>query len=166
MNSALNTYMLRLSEVYLNYAEAVLGNNASTSDEDALTYFNAVRKRAVMPRVTSINHETLRYERRVEFCMEGLYWYDLLSRAYYKQQEVINYLTLQHREEIVPFLFSAPNSLKLDDSRDPGTRAIGAINASIFRLPYPSDEVIQNPLLSADPVPFVFTEDRITDLFN
>ena len=36
MNSALNTYMLRLSEVYLIYAEAILGNNPTTSDADAL----------------------------------------------------------------------------------------------------------------------------------
>jgi hypothetical protein len=46
MNSALNTYMIRLAEVYLNYAEAILGNNASTTDAKALQYFNMVRARA------------------------------------------------------------------------------------------------------------------------
>jgi hypothetical protein len=166
MNSALNTYMLRLAEVYLNYAEAVLGNSASTNDGLALKYFNLVRSRAKMPEKSSISYSDLRYERRVEFCMEGLYWYDLLNRSYYRQQEVIDYLIGQHREEIVPFLFQSPNSLQLDDSRDAGTRAVGRIDKSVFRLPYPSDEIIQNPLLGKDPVPFNFTEERITDLFN
>ncbi|MDR1552121.1 MAG: RagB/SusD family nutrient uptake outer membrane protein [Prevotellaceae bacterium] len=166
MNSALNTYMLRLAEVYLNYAEAILGNSATTDDADALFYFNKVRTRAKMSEKSSIEYEDIRYERRVEFCMEGLYWYDLLSRSYYKQQDVIEYLIAQHRETIVPFLFESPNILSLDSSRDEATRAIGAIDASVFLLPYPSDEVIKNPLLKEPPVPYQFTEERITDLFN
>jgi hypothetical protein len=40
MSCPINTYMMRLAEVYLIYAEAVLGNNATTSDETALDYFN------------------------------------------------------------------------------------------------------------------------------
>ncbi|MDR2125530.1 MAG: RagB/SusD family nutrient uptake outer membrane protein [Prevotellaceae bacterium] len=165
MNSALNTYMLRLAEVYLNYAEAILGNNATTTDNDALLYFNKVRSRAKMPQKSSISYEDIRYERRVEFCMEGQYWYDLLSRSYYKQQDVIEYLIAQHRETIVPFLFESPNILTLDSSRDETTRAVGNIDASVFLLPYPSDEVIKNPLLKESPVPYQFTEERITDLF-
>jgi len=42
-NSGVNTYMMRLAEVYLNYAEATLGNNTSTSDATALTYFRFFR---------------------------------------------------------------------------------------------------------------------------
>jgi hypothetical protein len=165
MNSALNTYMLRLAEVYLNYAEAVLGNAASTNDAVALEYFNKVRTRAKMPSKTSLTYEDIRYERRIEFCLEGQYWYDLVSHAYYKQQEVINYIKAQDRGTIVPFLFDAPNDLREDPERDPTTRAIGSIDASIFLLPYPSDEVIENPLLREPPVPYTFTEERITDLF-
>jgi hypothetical protein len=166
MNSALNTYMIRLAEVYLNYAEAILGNNATTNDAVALQYFNLVRSRAKMPVKSSISYEDIRYERRVEFCMEGLYWYDLLSRSYYQQQDVIEYLITQHRETIVPFLFESPNNLSLDFSRDEGTRAVGNINASVFLIPYPSDEVIKNPKLRDAPVAYNFTEERITDLFN
>lgn len=166
MNSALNTYMMRLAEVYLNYAEAVLGNNASTSDEQALEYFNALRKRAGVASKTSITYEDIRRERRVEFCLEGLYWYDLVSRAYYKQQEVINYIIAQDRGTITPFLYDiSTNTPVLDDSRDPGTRAIGAVNANIFLLSYPESEVVQNPLLKEAPVSYEFTEERITDLF-
>ncbi|MDR2292333.1 MAG: RagB/SusD family nutrient uptake outer membrane protein [Prevotellaceae bacterium] len=166
MNSALNTYMLRLAEVYLNYAEAILGNSATTTDANALLYFNKVRIRAKMPEKQSISYEDIRYERRIEFCMEGQYWYDLLSRSYYQQQDIIEYLIAQHRETIVPFLFESPNILSLDSSRDEATRAIGNIDASVFLLPYPSDEVIKNPLLRESPIPYQFTEERITDLFN
>jgi hypothetical protein len=165
MNSALNTYMLRLAEVYLNYVEATLGNAVSTSDATALKYFNEVRTRAGMPIETNISYEKLRHERRVEFCMEGQYWYDLVSRAYYKQQEVVNYLIGQDRGTITPFLFNSPNNLRTDPDRNPGTRAIGVIDASVFLLPYPSDEVIKNPLLKEPPVPYTFTDEKITDLF-
>lgn len=166
MNSALDNYMLRLAEVYLNYAEAILGNATSTSDATALKYFNDVRKRAGMPAKTSITWEDLRHERRVEFCMEGRYWYDLLSHAYYQQQEVINYIKNQNRGTITPYLFTAPNNLRIDEETDPGTRAIGEVTPAIFLLPYPESELIQNPKLADPPVPFTFTEDRITDLFE
>lgn len=166
MNSALNTYILRLAEVYLNYAEAILGNNANTADAEALKYFNQVRTRAGLPAKESITWEDLRHERRVEFCMEGRYWYDLLSRSYYRQQEVINYIAGQNRGVIPAFLFSAPNNLSIDETSNPGTRPVGQVNASIFRLPYPESELIQNPKLGESPDPYVFTEDRITDLFE
>jgi len=165
-NSALDNYILRLAEVYLNYAEAILGNNASTTDAAALEYFNAVRQRAGMPAKTSISWEDLRHERRIEFCMEGRYWYDLVARAYYRQQEVINYLNNQNRGVVTPYLFDAPNDLRVDPARNPGTRAVGQATSATFRLPYPESELLQNPKLSGDPVPFEFTEDRITDLFN
>jgi hypothetical protein len=166
MNSAYDNYMLRLAEVYLNYAEAILGNNASTVDENALDAFNAIRARAGLPAKTSITWEDLRHERRVEFCLEGRYWYDLVGRAYYKQQEIINYLNAQNRGVITPYLFDAPNNLRIDPDRDAGTRAVGTATAAIFKLPYPESELLQNPKLREAPVPFEFTEDRITDLFN
>jgi hypothetical protein len=96
-SSGINTHMLRVAEVYLNLAEAILGNNASTSDATALQYFNAVRTRAGMPTKQSIAYEDIRYERRIELAFEGQYWFDLLRRSYYKQQEVVNYLNNQSR---------------------------------------------------------------------
>jgi len=165
-NSGLDNSMLRYAEVLLNYADAVLGNNASTNDATALKCFNDVRDRAKMSEKNAISYEDLRHERRVEFCMEGLYWYDLAARAYYKQQEVINYLTAQNRGVEPAFLFDAPMNLRLDPSRNDGTHAIGKIEASSFRLPYPDTEIIQNPNLLKAPVPYTFTEERITDLFN
>src|SRR5690606_8919959 len=41
-----NTYMQRLAEMYLIYAEAEIGNNGSTTDATAIAYLNAIRTRA------------------------------------------------------------------------------------------------------------------------
>ena len=166
-NSALNTYMLRLGEVYLNYAEAILGNNASTSDANALLYVNILRKRAGLDPKTSLTYEDIRHERIVELCMEGQYWYDLVRRSYYKQQEVVNYITGQSRGIIVPITYeAATNTVSVDATRDNSTRPVGAIDTSIFLMPYPESEVIQNPLLNEAPVPYDFKDAKITDLFN
>jgi hypothetical protein len=166
MNSALNTYMIRLAEVYLNYAEAVLGNSQSTTDATALEYVNKLRERAGLQDLPELTYENLRNERRIELCMEGQYWYDLVRRAYYKQQEVINYIITQDRGTITPFIYdTATNTATVDDSKNPGSRAIGNIDASIFLLPYPESEVVQNPLLKEDPVPYEFTDEKINDLF-
>ena len=167
MNSALNTYMIRLAEVYLNYAEAILGNNASTTDATALEYFNAIRLRAGLIEKNNISWEDIRYERRIEFCMEGRYWYDLLSRSYYARQEIIDYINnVQQRGRVIRYLFTAPNDLRIDTSQTEGVRPVGKANNETFRLPYPESERIQNPKLGEPPVPYVFSEGRITDLFD
>lgn len=165
-NSALNTYMMRLAEVYLIYAEATLGNAGSTEDATALLYFNKVRERAKMDAKTSLTYDDIIHERRVELCMEGQYWYDLVRRAYYKQQETINYITGQARETIIPFTYeTSTNTATEDTEKDRTLRAVGIVDEGIFLLPYPESEVVQNPLLKEAPVAYEFTEDRITDLF-
>lgn len=166
MNSALNTYMLRLAEVYLNYAEAALGNNATTADATALIEVNKLRTRAGLDPKTTLTYADIIHERRVELCMEGQYWYDLVRRAYYKQQEVINYVTAQNRGTITPILYdTATNKVTVDASKSTSPRAIGVIDATIFTLPYPESELVQNPLLRENPVPYQFTEEKIKDLF-
>ncbi|MFD1602103.1 RagB/SusD family nutrient uptake outer membrane protein [Flavobacterium artemisiae] len=166
MNSALNTYMLRLGEVYLNYAEAALGNNASTADATAIAGVNKLRVRAGLDPKTTLTYADIIHERRVELCMEGQYWYDLVRRAYYKQQEVINYVTGQNRGTITPILYdTATNTVSVDATKSTSSRAVGVIDATIFVLPYPESELIQNPLLRENPVPYQFTEERIKDLF-
>ncbi|WP_426485450.1 RagB/SusD family nutrient uptake outer membrane protein [Flavobacterium sp. 2] len=166
MNSGLNTYMLRLGEVYLNYAEAALGNNASTADPLAISGVNVLRQRAGLDPKASLTYADIIHERRVELCMEGQYWYDLVRRSYYKQQEVINYVTSQNRGTIVPILYdSATNTVSVDATRSNSTRSIGVIDATIFLLPYPESELVQNPLLRENPVPYEFKEEKIKDLF-
>ncbi|WP_026729606.1 RagB/SusD family nutrient uptake outer membrane protein [Flavobacterium denitrificans] len=166
MNSGLNTYMLRLGEVYLNYAEATLGNSTSTADANAVNAINLLRYRAGLDLKTTLTYADIIHERRVELCMEGQYWYDLVRRSYYKQQEVINYITAQNRGTIVPILYdTATNSVSIDASRSSSPRSIGVIDATIFLLPYPESELVQNPLLRENPVPYQFTEEKIKDLF-
>lgn len=165
MNSALNTYMIRLAEVYLNYAEAILGNNATTTDAKALQYFNMVRARAKVPARTTLDYQAIRHERRVEFAMEGLYWYDLLSRSYYKQQEVLNYIELQDRAHNGSYTYDK-NAHTLEKSEETTTRPVNPATAERLLLPYPESEMVQNPLLKMAPVNYTFTEERITDLFN
>ena len=164
MNSALNTYMLRLAEVYLIYAEAILGNNASTSDPVALEYFNRVRKRAGIPVKTSISYEDIRHERRIELALEGQYWYDLVRRSYYKQQEVLNYINYQDRAHNGSYTFDIGTGVAENTSTS--TRAVNQAAADRLLLPYPESELVQNPLLKQTPVNYNFTEEKITDLFN
>jgi len=165
MNSALNTYMLRLSEVYLIYAEAILGNNSSTSDATALVYFNKVRTRAGLTAKQSISYEDIRHERRVELAMEGQYWYDEVRRAYYKQQEVLDHINLEDRAHIDLYNYDKVTNI-CTPTVNANARAVNQATPERMLLPYPESEVVQNPLLKQAPVSYQFTENRITDLFN
>lgn len=167
MNSALNTYMIRLAEVYLNYCDAVLGDRRATNDAIALEMFNALRTRAHVSTKRAITGQDIFNERRRELCMEGQFWYDLVRKAYYSQQEVLSFIEGQSRDVVIPFTYNVENNTTTyDDSREESEVTIGNIDASIFLLPYPESEVVQNPLLKEAPVAFEFTEDRITDLFD
>jgi hypothetical protein len=68
---------IRLSEIYLNYAEA---QNALGNDGEALKYVNMIRQRAGMPDVTgagTVLRDKIRQERRIELAFEGQRYYDL-----------------------------------------------------------------------------------------
>ena len=96
MCSPLNTYIIRLADVYLIYAEACLGNSASLTGE-GLQYFNAVRRRAGIDEATSITFEDIIRERRVEFGMEFMNWYSMLEWYKWKPNFMLNYLNNQYR---------------------------------------------------------------------
>lgn len=100
MASPLNTYIQRLADVYLMKAEAILGNNESTSDADALAAFEAVHNRARVNAVhpTSITLMDLIRERRIEFCMEYFNWWDMVTWYRWKPQTMLNFFNRQqHR---------------------------------------------------------------------
>lgn len=70
---------IRLTDVYLMYAEAqVEKGGGTTTDANALKYINAIRSRAgmVVP-YTSLTKDNVRKERRRELAMEGLRFYDI-----------------------------------------------------------------------------------------
>lgn len=86
MATSLSTHLLRLADVYLIYAEAVIGNGSSTTDPSALKAFNAVRGRSVQgytPK-TSITWQDVWKERRLELACEGDRWYDYVRWHYYE----------------------------------------------------------------------------------
>lgn len=98
MASPLNTYLMRLADVYLIKAEALLGNKMSTSDAEALNAFNAVRLRAKVPAKTSFTFEDLIRERRIEFCMEYSNWFDMVTWYRWKPQYMLDFFNnKQHR---------------------------------------------------------------------
>lgn len=70
--------VVRYADVLLMHAEAILGNNTSTTDLAALSSFNAVRTRAGLPTVTTLTKDLLLSERRIELCFENNRMYDLV----------------------------------------------------------------------------------------
>jgi len=97
MAAYINSYVMRLAEVYLIYAEAIMGNNASTSDAEALKYFNAVRTRAGMPALTSITFDIIFREKRVETALEGNAWYDVMRLYYFNPTKAKAYTAGQDK---------------------------------------------------------------------
>ena len=147
-NSGINTYMMRLAEVYLNYAEATLGNNGKTTDATALKYFNALRTRAGVATKNSLTFEDIRHEFRVETAFEGLYWYFIVRRGYYQQQEMVNYVKHQHRN--ASYYKSATHEYVLsEDYAEPGP-SVATATAKNLTLPIADTDQTKNPLLKPD----------------
>jgi len=93
-----DTYMLRLAEMYLTYAEAELGDKESTNDAVALEYFNAIRTRAGLGAViVPLKFDDIFNERIIEFAMEGMCMYDLSNLYYYNPDKAIAILNSQDR---------------------------------------------------------------------
>lgn len=163
MASSLATHILRLSDIYLVYAEAVIGNNGSTTDASAIDAFYAVRHRAVTSyeRPASISFTDVWKERRLELAMEGDRWYDFVRRSYYDMNGVIAELKAQHRNPWyspdVPhkaWYESGYKTWTVDPEvtrYDTDTPAPN-VTASSFTLPLPSQDVVFNGNLMKDPV--------------
>lgn len=165
-SNGMNTHMLRLAEVYLNLAEAIMGNSSNTDNATALKYFNMVRTRAGMPEVTTINYEALHYERRIELAMEGQYWYDLLRRGYYRQSEVVGYLNAQNRNAGYEWIdgTSLEDGVKMYQFRSEGTGVFPASERHLL-LPISDTDKGKNPELGKDPVAYEFDSSDKISLF-
>ena len=158
-NINLNTYIMRLSEVYLIYADAILGNNASTSDPEALKYFNLVRSRAGASTKSSITYDDIFLEKKVEFAFEGHAWYDWKQWYYFDQARALNYFSTQDRGS---YNISYNNGNPFvtffkQDNVTPGTLSYPITPATVD-LPYPEAEVLVAPNLGTPPVPFDFSK--------
>lgn len=162
MCNQLPTHILRLSDIYLVYAEASLltGNSAA-----ALEYVNKVRERANAIPVKEVNYETIWNERRLELALEGDRWFDYVRRSYYDVDACITDLLGQRRS----FWGSINETLKPYVCDDSGAYAgMGAhawdasameyidqydlkdVKPSMFTLPFPSEDVVLNPNMGTD----------------
>lgn len=160
-NANLNTYIFRLSEVYLIYADAILGNSASTSDPEALKYYNAVRQRAGIAPKSSITYADIFLEKKIEFAFEGHAWYDWKQWYYFDPTDAIQYFSTQNRGVYnISYNNGSPFITYLNDATNPA--AIGPhyypMTPAAADLPFPESELIVAPALSKPSVPFDFSK--------
>jgi hypothetical protein len=164
--TSVNTVLLRLADVYLIAAEAIMGKQAGVqpgkgidtnfvcTDATALSYINTIRKRAgIVDYVGSFTYRQLFKERRLEFAIEGDYWYDL--------QRIDGFNVSSH---------PVAKAIILSQNRgqaNAGTAANNYTDYTIydnyiaptdaqFLLPIPSTETTMDPNLLQPPVPYVF----------
>ncbi|WPP50708.1 RagB/SusD family nutrient uptake outer membrane protein [Catalinimonas niigatensis] len=154
--TGINTYILRLADVYLTYAEAVLNSNPS----EALTYLNLVRERAGLADKTSITWQDIFDERLLEFAMEGQAWYDFVRLHYYDPQRAYDILSNQDRGffRMYPNQIPDPTSWSIEIDEEDDTRTF-TVNSSNFYLPIPANELSRAPNLRKPPVPYNFSQE-------
>lgn len=155
MSAYINTYMMRLAEVYLIYAEAIMGNTASTSDAEALKYFNAVRKRAGLTDMTSITFDDIFQEKRVETAFEGNAWYEILRLYYFNPAKAIAYTAAQDKGNYTINYNAGSNPRTWTVVYTP---AYYPFTEQTVYLPLPEAELIAAPDLTKTPVPFDFSK--------
>ena len=161
----LPTHILRLSDIYLVYAEAcaLTGDNAG-----ALEYVNKVRARANAKLLTSVTVKDIFVERRLELALEGDNWYDYVRRSYYEPDVVIAELKAQRRSHwdgitdvyknyvVADGEYKGPGAHDWDDSTisyNPSDE-LTDVKASMFIMPFPTEDVVMNPNVGStvDPV--------------
>ncbi|MDP2335067.1 MAG: RagB/SusD family nutrient uptake outer membrane protein [Bacteroidota bacterium] len=158
MATDLATHVLRLADVYLIYAEAVLGNSPSTSDAEALRLYNAVRKRAIptWSNATSINFDDIFNERRRELACEGDNWYDYVRLSYYNPALAKSKLNAQQRGSFggLAELYKGTGTVVTLYSFK-----TNVTDDKIFRIPFPEVDLAMNPNLmdNVEPVAFDFS---------
>ncbi len=158
-----DTYMMRLAELYLIYVEASIGNNSSTTDATALSYFNKVHMRAGLPEwlVSGPNAngpltlDVVFSERFKEFAMEGMAWYDLVSLHYWNPSKAFSILNSQDRGLFFTQADQVPNPTQWTFTKTSwfAERTINA-NEGNFLLPIPNVELAQTPSLKSPAVDY------------
>ena len=100
--SSTTSYLdMRLAEVYLNYAEAVVENGSGLGDKElAENYLNALRRRAGHTDRISLTLENVLKERRVEMAFEGKRFWDMNRRREFHTEFSNNRI----RKALVPML--------------------------------------------------------------
>jgi len=158
-----DVYMMRLAEMYLIYAEAAaMSSGGTTSDGQAMTYFNAVHQRAGLSAYTNpLTWDVIFQERVKEFALEGMAWYDLVRRHYYDAQHVYDILNSQDRGLYLAKPHPWPNPTQWSFHKSawftlPANVDKVSAGANNFFMPIPQAELTQAPSLADEPVPYVF----------
>ncbi|MFT4152971.1 RagB/SusD family nutrient uptake outer membrane protein [Parafilimonas sp.] len=158
-----DTYMMRLAEMYLVYAEAAIGNEGSTTDATAIEYFNAVHTRAGLPAYEvsgtggqgPLTLDEVYSERFKEFAMESMAWYDMISLQYWDPEKAYSMLSAQDRG-----LFLVSPDVMPDPSEwtfvktSWFTERYASVSSGNFYLPIPNTELSKAPNLLKDPVDY------------
>ncbi len=151
MKTSLSTHLLRLADVYLVYAEAILGNSPSTADAEALKAYNAVRRRSISgyQDATSFSFMDILNERRRELAYEGDNWFDYVRLSYYNPALAVQLLSKQERGTYNGSAANPPVVLNPQNFTP---------DLSDFTLPTPEIDVLKNPRLLEEPVPYDFSK--------
>ncbi len=147
MKTNLATHLLRVSDIYLVLAEAILGNNETTTNQEALDAFNAVRKRALVHEMTEISLDSIYDERRRELAFEGDNWFDYVRLSYYNPAKAKQMLMEQERGAY------SGGDAHSDTPPTIESKHYAPANSDAFILPYPISEVLVNPNLGPDVEP-------------
>ena len=161
----LPTHILRLSDIYLVYAEACVLTGDSAN---ALTYVNKVRERANAKLLTSVSFDDVWKERRLELALEGDRWYDYVRRSYYDVDACIAELKAQRRSHWDGITgvykdyvmddqgnYSGPGAHAWDPSSisyNPSDELVD-VKPSMFTVPFPTEDVVMNPNVASTAAP-------------
>jgi hypothetical protein len=152
--TGIDTYMLRLAEVYLMYAQTfVLQDGGSTSNSEALEYYDRVRERAGLQgdQDGTLTQDEVFMEKWRELAFEGQCWFMLVRRHYYEPEVAKQFIRDQERNRSVSY--DESGNVTIED--DPANLEV---TDAVFRLQYPEQDVLQNDLLLDDPVEYDFSE--------
>lgn len=159
MANQLPTHLIRLSDVYLIYAEAVL----ATDNADALKYVNLVRSRAGAGELESVDFDAVWKERRLELAGEGDRWYDFVRRSYYDMDACIAELKSQKRsywdgldkvyKDYIGEAFDYSGSWDVSEVVYNDMYDNPNVTASSFKLPFPTEDVVFNGNMASDAEP-------------
>ena len=152
----LPTHILRLSDIYLVYAEASLLTGDAPA---ALEYVNKVRARAHASQLPSVTINDIWKERRLELALEGDNWYDYVRRSYYQVDEVIAELKAQRRSHwdgitgvyrdyvVADGTYKGPGANAWDQSKIVynAEDELKDLKPEQFTMPFPTEDVVMNP---------------------
>lgn len=160
--------LLRLSEVYLNYAEALIRTNKA---DLALPYINETRTiHGGLPKITSTDNiwEDYKRERRCELAFENLRYWDLIRWAEYDKKETVDELNrdpsyIDFNSEGTKYVIMTVNGKYVSGDKamydalpnkvynNGNTFPERIFTKKRFRFPVPKSEILENENLKQNP---------------